>query len=262
MAKRIGLVIIGLFLTWGIYLCAGELEDKWQGVLDELLYVGQRAPGAGINTTDKECKLEHIQKLPKCLNCNILLKGYKCLNCSAKKCEKCIGHSYLFQKSELNNYKCPCCGSGNLSSAPLLNLEKCYKCGAKPQEVEVCVKNIYLCPAHKFMPSFRVRYNICKVLCSSGTTGTLKPCGQAVEKFTEDYAEVNYAYQCPKCKKEYIQPGKCDEIGCKEMALKTIRKCPKSGTFPHVYENKWEIAISNIQFLEDGTRKRRPDVDR
>ncbi|MFH1226274.1 MAG: hypothetical protein V1701_00045 [Planctomycetota bacterium] len=244
----------GLFILLGVFILADELSDQWQQTQAELL-TGIRCMGGklGLNPPDVVCDVAHIQKAPKCITCNIILKGYRCRNCASIKCEKCLKRLHLLQRDELNDYKCPCCKSGSLEPAKLLRPDNtCYKCWDKPKDVDVCVKTVYICPSHKFLGSFGQNYRLCKVQCSSEQSRNRKTCGKPVEKFCEDLAEIEYIYICPKCKKEYKEPGKCQEFGCKEASLQKKGRCTKSGDFPHVNESKWESIIMTLSFREEG----------
>jgi len=101
---------------------------------------------AQMNVTS-ECDMKKKAKAPKCNNCQKILMGWKCLDCDneKKKCEKC---KHLFLPEELDENKCPCCGSKNLVEAQLVIDGKCFTCGEETKIVDVCVKQVFACPEH------------------------------------------------------------------------------------------------------------------
>ena len=92
----------------------------------------------------------------------------------------------------------------------------CKKCGdkAKVEQVDACIKTVWLCP---------------KCKDADAAAGTCEDCKQ--ERVAHEVA-ARVVFACPGCGAKADAAGACTNGACKSAAL--VRTCSQSGTFPHV----------------------------
>jgi predicted RNA-binding Zn-ribbon protein involved in translation (DUF1610 family) len=107
---------------------------------------------------------------------------------------------------------CPVCKK--LLEAGEVEGGKHKACGAAVQDVDVCVKAGFECPA-------------CKTV--TGKAGPCPTCGKTV---IPKAIKARVVYRCPKCGHLSDKPGTCPNPPCGAPELK--KTCERSGKAPHV----------------------------
>ncbi|TET35242.1 MAG: MBL fold metallo-hydrolase [Planctomycetota bacterium] len=189
----------------------------------------------------KKCDLKKTVKPQWCPQCKTHLLRLKCEDCELNKCEKCSHHFQIkvIPPGKTKTVKCSCCSGRNLAVLSLKAGDKCLSCRktTRAGEVEYCLKRTYACPDH---PDYK---NLKPDMCREENTdpkSKKKRCLKKLVLVEVDYAGINAFLACPACQKKSEEAGKCGD--CKKD-FKEEKVCRNSGTFPHMNELRWSMAL-------------------